>query len=156
MLLRGLLNKYPGVAKASVIGYSSFGRCGQRSTTLRADATRWCATQTYWGSEGVVEGGQLTGYQAMIPAMLSRAVRSQWLTLRSVALGGELERAPADISQILVPSIESSSEEISSLFGDESALALSSTLKKRAMKMNKHKLKKRRKALRMNTKRSRG
>ena len=35
-------------------------------------------------------------------------------------------------------------------------LVLSSTVKKRAMKMNKHKLKKRRKLLRMNTKISRG
>lgn len=35
-------------------------------------------------------------------------------------------------------------------------LMLSSTVKKRAMKMNKHKLKKRRKLLRMNTKVSRG
>ena len=40
------------------------------------------------------------------------------------------------------------------LFGDNFALWLSSTMKKRAMKMNKHKLKKRRKALRMNTKKS--
>lgn len=37
----------------------------------------------------------------------------------------------------------------------ESNLILSSTMKKRKMAMNKHKLKKRRKALRMNTKRSR-
>ena len=42
------------------------------------------------------------------------------------------------------------------LSGDHSALWLSSTMKKRAMKMNKHKLKKRRKSLRMNTKKSRG
>jgi len=37
-----------------------------------------------------------------------------------------------------------------------SAVWQSSTVKKRAMKMNKHKLKKRRKLLRMNTKQSRG
>jgi hypothetical protein len=78
------------------------------------------------------------------------------MALRSVTLGGDSEREPVSISQILAPSFEESNDGSSSLFGDESALVFSSTLKKRAMKMNKHKLKKRRKALRMNTKRSRG
>ena len=78
------------------------------------------------------------------------------MALRSLTLGGEQENALVDISQILVPSEEIDDAETPSLFGDESALVLSSTMKKRAMKMNKHKLKKRRKALRMNTKRSRG
>lgn len=52
--------------------------------------------------------------------------------------------------------LQNMGEKQDELFGDASALVMSSTMKKRAMKMNKHKLKKRRKALRMNTKRSRG
>ena len=57
-----------------------------------------------------------------------------------------------DVTSMLLDGGENNDE----LFGDASALVMSSTMKKRAMKMNKHKLKKRRKALRMNTKRSRG
>jgi hypothetical protein len=138
--------------------YSSCARrLGQRSA-LGSSYSRRCSNQTFHGKDRhfLCEGEQQSGYQFLVPAIFNRAVRSQWMALRSVTLGGDSEREPVSISQILAPSFEESNDGSSSLFGDESALVFSSTLKKRAMKMNKHKLKKRRKALRMNTKRSRG
>lgn len=95
---------------------------------------------------------KMTDYSFLMPTIFNRALRSRWLAFQSSAA----EAAPMDLRQVLVPDINSSNSTEESLFGDESALLMSSTLKKRAMKMNKHKLKKRRKSLRMNTKRSRG
>ena len=146
-----ILHMFKGTA------YSTYARRGGQRLAHKFDVLRWCATQTFQGRGGQLCGGeQLRGSQFFIPAIVNRAVRSQWMALRSMTLGGDSESEPVNISQMLMPSAEDSEVGSSSLFGDESALVLSSTLKKRAMKMNKHKLKKRRKALRMNTKRSRG
>ena len=137
---------------------SAYARRGGQRLAHSVNVSRCCTTQTFSGSMGYSfrKGKQARGKQFLFQAIVNRAVRSQWMALRSLTLGGEQENALVDISQILVPSEEIDDAETPSLFGDESALVLSSTMKKRAMKMNKHKLKKRRKALRMNTKRSRG
>jgi hypothetical protein len=111
--------------------------------------------QTKWSMQDILNNATRSVPRGAIAVMFNRFYTAQKDNL-SFAMGLRGARAPPVAMNYPMDLYNFDNCGNEELFGDDSALLLSSTMKKRAMKMNKHKLKKRRKALRMNTKRSRG
>ena len=143
------------------------GLSGMRlSSSLRSASASASLTEIPQGSwMREVEGRVRSFWLSLSADMTAEAGRARFNGLRGLALRKfmtppmSMMNYPDELisaSRTVQPNQEEFVSDEGKLSGDSSALWLSSTMKKRAMKMNKHKLKKRRKSLRMNTKKSRG